>query len=197
MRKQLLLLLCCLLPLFVSAQYSASTTAAAPAQTADSLYQYVNATSLTLRTLPNASSAATARIAGGSRVLVLHEGSDGWSQVQVAAYTGYVKAEYLIDEQTDITAEIDWTSVSLDGGYRYASVAPVSAATGSPTRPTAYKAAPKVAAGPKVYICGNGRTEVYHTTEGCSAMRRCTYQTLTMSESQARSTGLRGCMKCN
>jgi len=49
----------------------------------------VKATLPTLRTLPDASSAATARIAGGSRVLVLHERSDGWSQVQVTIYTGY------------------------------------------------------------------------------------------------------------
>jgi hypothetical protein len=36
-------------------------------------------------------------------------------------------------------------------------------------------------AGPKVYICGNSRTEVYHSSEDCAAMRCCTYQTLIMT----------------
>jgi hypothetical protein len=50
--------------------------------------------------------------------------------------------------------------------------------------------------GPKVYICGNGRTEVYYSTEPCAAMRRCTYQTLVMSQREAQASGLRSCMKC-
>ncbi|MCB2410752.1 hypothetical protein [Hymenobacter lucidus] len=55
---------------------------------------------------------------------------------------------------------------------------------------------PAVSSGPKVYICGNGRTEVYHASEGCSAMNRCTYQTLIMRTKEAQASGLRECMKC-
>ncbi|TGE22698.1 hypothetical protein [Hymenobacter metallicola] len=72
------------------------------------------------------------------------------------------------------------------------------------TRPTSTKGKvkakvaprPAVSSGPKVYICGNGRTEVYHASEGCSAMNRCTYQTLIMRTKEAQASGLRECMKC-
>jgi hypothetical protein len=52
-------------------------------------------------------------------------------------------------------------------------------------------------AGPKVYICGSGRTEGYHSSEDCAAMRRCTYQKVVMTEREAQASELRGCMKCS
>jgi hypothetical protein len=50
--------------------------------------------------------------------------------------------------------------------------------------------APKPSGGPKVYICNNGRTEVYHRSENCSAMNRCTYAT------KVASTGKRVAWDC-
>lgn len=50
--------------------------------------------------------------------------------------------------------------------------------------------------GPKAYICNNGRTEVYHSSEGCSAMNRCTYATRVVPAETARAEGLRACLKC-
>ena len=131
---------------------------------------------------------------------VLDTRADGWSKVEAQDYTAYVKSSYLVDDQQEVTAEtIDWDVVQGNGGTDYLSIAAVEAtpaAYSTTTHAPVRKAIPKVAASPKVYICGNGRTEVYHSSEGCSAMRRCTYQTLVMSESQACSSGLRGCMKC-
>ena len=122
---------------------------------------------------------------------VLAERADGWSQVQLANQTGYVRSDYLVEDQQQVTAEIDWASVEAAGGNTYSSLSAAPRLT-----PATHKASPKVAAGPKVYICGNGRTEVYHSSENCSAMRRCTYQTLVMTQREAQASGLRGCMKC-
>ncbi|MDO7885990.1 SH3 domain-containing protein [Hymenobacter cheonanensis] len=190
MPRILLLLLTYLLPLWSSAQ--TATASDSLIQTETSLaYRYVNATSLTLRARPDATAKASAIIAGASRLQLVAERPDGWSQVQVAGHTGYVRTDYLVEEQNQVTANVDWASVEAAGGSAYSS-------TSSAPRPTtaSHKVSPKVAAGPKVYVCGNGRTEVYHSSEDCSAMRRCTYQTLVMTQREAQASGLRGCMKC-
>jgi hypothetical protein len=161
-------------------------------------YQYVNASSLTLRALPKPTATPIATITGASRVEVLAERPDGWSQVHVEEYVGYVKSDYLVDEQQAVMAEsVDWSLVRALGGTAYAQTSAVEAApvvrnTSAPAR----RAAPKQSAGPKVYICNNGRTEVFHSSEDCSAMRRCTYTTKVASASEARGSGLRECMKC-
>lgn len=192
MPKFLLLLLTFLLPLWSSAQTAAPTDSLT--QTKIGLaYRYVNATSLTLRTRPDAAATASATIAGASRVQLVQERADGWSQVQAGAFIGYVRADYLVEEQDQVTAAVDWASIEGAGGTAYLSLS----AAPHPASSTTHKVSPKVAAGPKVYICGNGRTEVYHNSESCSAMRRCTYQTLVMSQREAQASGLRGCMKCN
>jgi uncharacterized protein YgiM (DUF1202 family) len=198
MKQRVLLYLFCLLSFTSVAQQPTNVETVTHEQA--SVYRYVNASSLTLRAQPTASALAVAIINGASRVHVLDTRADGWSKVEAQDYTGYVKSSYLVDDQQEVTAEtIDWDVVQATGGTEYTSVAAVeatSAAYSTSTHAPARKAAPKVSVGPKVYICGNGRTEVYHSSEGCSAMRRCTYQTLVMSESQALSSGLRGCMKC-
>jgi hypothetical protein len=191
MPKLILLLFACLLPFWGQAQTSTPADSLIQTETGVA-YRYVNATSLTLRTRPDAVAAASAVIAGASRVQLVHEQEGGWSQVRVDGYAGYVRSDYLVEEQSQVTADVDWASVEAAGGSTYSS-------TSSAHRPTpsSHKASPKVAAGPKVYVCGNGRTEVYHSSEDCSAMRRCTYQTLVMSQREAQASGLRGCMKCN
>lgn len=167
-------------------------------QTPASTYRYVNATSLTLRASPMATASTTATIAGASRVQLLQERADGWSHVQVATAVGYVKSDYLVEAQEAVTAEVDWAEVTTAGGEAYSSLLPLAASATAPAHPvTTRRVAPKVITGPKVYVCGNGRTEVYHSTESCAAMRRCTYQTLVMSQREAQASGLRGCMKCD
>jgi hypothetical protein len=187
--QKLFLLLCllCGLPFWnvTHAQASDSTLIQR-----SSPYRYVNATSLKLRIQPDATAMASAVIAGASRVQLLGETQDGWSQIQVSAVVGYVRSEYLVEQQQQVSADIDWGIVDAAGGAAYSRL--VTAA--SP--PTHRRVVPKPAAGPKVYICGNGRTQVYHSSSDCAAMRRCTYQTLVMSQQQAQASGLRGCMKC-
>jgi hypothetical protein len=169
MPRFLLLLLIFLLPLWSPAQ-TAPFPADSLTQTENGLtYRYVNATFLTLRTRPDAVATASAVIAGASRVQLVEERADGWSQVQVAEHTGYVRSDYLVEEQQLVTAEVDWASVEAAGGSTYSSLGVAPRLT-----PAIHKASPKVTAGPKVYICGNGRTEVYHSSEDCAAMRRCT-----------------------
>ncbi|MGI4823652.1 MAG: hypothetical protein ACRYFV_20775 [Janthinobacterium lividum] len=191
MSRFLLFLLTCLLPLWSQAQTAPLPPDSLPQAETGLAYRYVNATSLTLRTRPDAAAAASAVIAGASRVQLVEERADGWSQVQVAEHTGYVRSNYLVEEQQLVTAEVDWASVEAAGGSTYNSLDAVPRLT-----PTTHKASPKIAAGPKVYICGNGRTQVYHSSEDCAAMRRCTYQTLVMTQREAQTSGLRGCMKC-
>lgn len=200
MKKHLLLWLLCLLPFALSAQV-VDTTTQAESQEQITAYRYVNASSLTLRALPSASALALAKIDGASRVTVLTERPDGWSKVQIDEHLGYVKSEYLVTEQQDVTAEsVDWSLVEAAGGAAYTNVSAVDAraavAQVAVARPVVRKAAPKASAGPKVYICNNGRTEVYHSSEDCSAMRRCTYTTKVASTGEARGLGLRECMKC-
>jgi uncharacterized protein YgiM (DUF1202 family) len=191
MPRLLLLLLTFLLPLWSSAQ-TAPSPADSLTQTETGLfYRYVNATSLTLRTRPDAAASASAVIAGASRVQLVAERADGWSQVQVAEHSGYVRSDYLVEEQNQVTAQVDWASIEAAGGSTYSSPSPAPRPT-----PASHKASQKIAVGPKVYICGNGRTEVYHSSEGCSAMGRCTYQTLVMTQREAQASGLRGCIKC-
>lgn len=121
--RHLLLLLCltCWLPLWCPAH----------AQTVDSTltqrsspYRYVNASSLKLRTRPDAAATASATIAGASRVQLLGEEEDGWSHVQVETASGYVKSEYLVEEQDQVSADIDWTTVEAAGGTAYSSLVP-------------------------------------------------------------------------
>ncbi|MFD1874344.1 hypothetical protein [Hymenobacter bucti] len=121
--RHLLLCLACWLPLWHPAQ----------AQTSDSTltqrsspYRYVNATSLKLRSRPDAEAAASATIVGASRVQLLGEDEGSWSHVQVAAVSGYVKSEYLVEEQDQVSADIDWTAVEATGGTAYSSLAPTS-----------------------------------------------------------------------
>jgi len=199
MKQRLLFYLFCLLS-FASVARQSTSAEQTVAQEQTEVYRYVNAYSLTLRAQPTASSLAVATIGGASRVHVLDTRADGWSKVEAQDYTDYVKSSYLVDDQQEVVAEtIDWDVVQANGGTDYTSITAVEAtpaAYSAPTHAPVRRATPKVAAGPRVYICGNRRTEVYHSSEGCSAMRRCTYQTLVMSESQARSSGLRECMKC-
>lgn len=189
--RHLLLLLCliCWLPLYqpVHAQDPSDSTLTQASQS----YRYVNATSLKLRTRPDATAVASATIAGASRVQLLGEDEDGWSHVQVATVNGYVRSDYLVEEQAQVSADIDWPAVEAAGGTAYSSLVAVTV-----SQPIRKIAAPKPTAGPKVYVCGNGRTEVYHSSTDCAAMRRCTYQTLVMSQREAQASGLRGCMKC-
>lgn len=179
---RLLLLLCCLFPLWSVAQQPPAFPQS------DSLtqatYRYVNATSLTLRAQPDAAAPARALIAGASRVQLLAASPEGWSQIQVAGKAGFVRSDYLVEEQDLVTAELNWSNVEAGGGTSYSSL----------LSPTKNQSPPS--SSPKVYVCGNGRTEVYHRSAECTAMRRCSYQTLVMSQPQARAAGLRGCLKC-
>lgn len=198
MLKRILIWLLYALPLWSSAQTLSadSVTQAASTIQEEVTYCYVNATSLTLRARPEATATALATIQGASRVRLLQAQADGWSRVRVATQTGYVKSDYLVEAQEAVTAEVDWAVIEAAGGGAYSQV--TSSATIVRAVPTSvYRPSPKVATGPKVFVCGNGRTEVYHTSEACAAMRRCTYQTLVMSQREAQASGLRGCMKCD
>jgi hypothetical protein len=201
MIKLLLLWTACLVPTWGFAQVApADSLSQSPTleQAPTSAYRYVNATSLTLRVSPASTAAATATIAGASRVQLLQKRTDGWSHVQVAQALGYVKSNYLVETQEAVTADVDWTEIAAAKGETYSSLSPLAASTVAPAHSaTIRRVAPKMITGPKVYICGNGRTEVYHSTESCAAMRRCTYQTLVMSQREAQASGLRGCMKCD
>jgi hypothetical protein len=201
MIKSLLFWTACFLPIWGFAQVApADSLSQAPTleQSPVSAYRYVNATSLTLRVSPASTAGASATIAGASRVQLLQERADGWSHVQVAQALGYVKSDYLVETQGAVTADVDWTEIAEAGGEAYSNIAPPAPSTVVPTHSaTTRRVAPKMTTGPKVYICGNGRTEVYHSTESCAAMRRCTYQTLVMSQREAQASGLRGCMKCD
>ncbi|WP_370550327.1 SH3 domain-containing protein [Hymenobacter sp. BT559] len=201
MIKLLLLWTACLVPAWGFAQVApADSLRQSPTleQAPTSSYRYVNATSLTLRSSPTTTAGAAATIAGASRVQLLQERADGWSQIQVAQARGYVKSDYLVETQEAVTADVDWPEIAAAGGETYSSLSPLAASTVAPAHSaTIRRVAPKVTTGPKVYVCGNGRTEVYHSTESCAAMRRCTYQTLVMSQREAQASGLRGCMKCD
>jgi hypothetical protein len=201
MIKHLLLWIACSVPAWGFAQVLPADSLSQPPtleQTSASTYRYVNATSLTLRASPAATAGAMATIAGASRVQLLQKRADGWSHVQVATAVGYVKSEYLVEAQEAVTAEVDWAEVTAAGGEAYHGLSPLTPSAVAPARPVvSHRVAPNVTTGPKVYICGNGRTEVYHSTESCAAMRRCTYQTLVMSQREAQAAGLRGCMKCD
>jgi uncharacterized protein YgiM (DUF1202 family) len=201
MIKLILLWTACFLPTWGFAQVApADSLSQSPTleQVPTSSYRYVNATSLTLRSSPTTTAGAAATIAGASRVQLLQERADGWSQIQVAQARGYVKSDYLVETQEAVTADVDWTEIAAAGGETYSSLSPLAASTVAPAHSaTIRRVAPKVTTGPKVYVCGNGRTEVYHSTESCAAMRRCTYQTLVMSQREAQASGLRGCMKCD
>lgn len=200
MKKHLLIWLLCLLPFTLPAQVADTTALEVNSEQAQS-YRYVNASALTLRALPSASALALAKIDGASRVTVLTERPDGWSKVQIDEYLGYVKSEYLVEQQQDVTTEsVDWSLVEAAGGADYMNVSPVEVRAAVSqvmvARPAVRRAAPRASAGPKVYICNNGRTEVYHSSESCSAMNRCTYATKVASTGEARGSGLRECMKC-
>lgn len=47
-----------------------------------------------------------------------------------------------------------------------------------------------------VFVCDNGKTVVYHTSQSCSALRRCSHGVSQMKESAAKQSGLRPCKKC-
>ncbi len=43
------------------------------------------------------------------------------------------------------------------------------------------------------YVCGNGKTEVYHLKKTCQGMKRCTHEILQTTVSEAKKDGLRMC----
>lgn len=45
----------------------------------------------------------------------------------------------------------------------------------------------------KVYICDNGKTNVYHVNRLCPRLEKCKYKTATMSMSSAKSQGMTKC----
>lgn len=48
-----------------------------------------------------------------------------------------------------------------------------------------------------VYICNNGKTQVYHVNKNCSALKRCTHEIKEVSESDAiNKWKLRKCKTC-
>lgn len=125
MIKLLLFWTACLLPTWVFAQVPPSdsltqSTSFAQSPTID--YRYVNATLLILRYLPDASAAAVTTIEGASRVQLTLKRENGWSQVQVLTAVGYVKSEYLVEAQENVTVEIDWVMVEAAGGVAYSSL---------------------------------------------------------------------------
>jgi len=55
-----------------------------------------------------------------------------------------------------------------------------------------------VARASTVYICNNGRTQVYHVSKDCSALKRCTHEIKEVSESDAiKKWQLRKCKTCD
>jgi len=48
-------------------------------------------------------------------------------------------------------------------------------------------------AGQMVYICNNGKTEVYHVNQNCQGLNRCTHEIVKMTEGEARGSGKRLC----
>ena len=44
-----------------------------------------------------------------------------------------------------------------------------------------------------VYICNNGKTEVYHVNSSCYSLKRCTHEIIKMYESEAKAKGKRQC----
>jgi hypothetical protein len=44
-----------------------------------------------------------------------------------------------------------------------------------------------------VYLCNNGKTEVYHVNPNCYSLKRCTHEIVKMYESEARGKGKRLC----
>ncbi len=44
-----------------------------------------------------------------------------------------------------------------------------------------------------VYICDNGKTEVYHLDKNCSALRKCTHGVKPLKLSEAKAKKLRLC----
>jgi len=146
MKIRFLFWLLCLLPFTAPAQ-QADQTALVLATHTTLPYRYVNASSLTLRAQPDATSPVLAKLAGASRVQIRDVRTDGWSEVQAQNYTGYVKSSYLVDDQQGVAAEtVDWEMVQAFGGTEYTSVTavPVSlpAVTSShhiPVRKTAPK----------------------------------------------------------
>lgn len=201
MKKHLILWLLCLLPFTLLAQVADTTAQEVRSEQTGSIYRYVNASSLTLRASSSVSAQALATISGASRVQLLEEQASGWSKVQIDEHLGYVKTDYLVEQQDEVTAEaVDWSLVEAAGGVDYTNVSPVEAVPVSTrpavTRAVVRKPAPQRSSGPKVYVCNNGSTEVYHSSESYSAMNRCTYATKVASTGEARGSGLRECMKC-
>jgi hypothetical protein len=48
-----------------------------------------------------------------------------------------------------------------------------------------------------VYICNNGKTEVYHVSKDCSSVKRCTHEIKEVSETDAiNKYQLRKCKTC-
>ncbi|OUJ74662.1 SH3 domain-containing protein [Hymenobacter crusticola] len=146
MKTRVLFWLLCLLPFTVPAQQADQADLVLATQSTLP-YRYVNASSLTVRTQPNATSPAIAKLGGASRVQVRDVRSDGWSEIQAQNYTGYVKSSYLVEDQHGVTTEtVDWDMVQAFGGTNYTNVTPVvpvptaySTSTPAPAR----KATPK------------------------------------------------------
>jgi hypothetical protein len=49
---------------------------------------------------------------------------------------------------------------------------------------------------PKVYVCGGGSAYVYHSSEGCAGLNRCSHGVSAVTVAEAEGMGRRPCKKC-
>lgn len=49
----------------------------------------------------------------------------------------------------------------------------------------------------QVFVCMNGSTSVYHVSEKCGALNRCSHKIKKMSVPEAKEKGLRACRVCH
>lgn len=79
------------------------------------------------------------------------------------------------------------------------SISLLLALAGAATTPALLSAAPtasRATVATAVYMCANGKTQVYHSNRDCAALRRCSHEVKSLTAGQAQTYGLRGCMKC-
>jgi hypothetical protein len=56
--------------------------------------------------------------------------------------------------------------------------------------------AARLAASPKVYLCGGGSAYAYHSSDNCNGLNRCSHGVSAVTVAEAEGMGRRPCKKC-
>lgn len=163
-------------------QQALTDSLALVAEAEASPYRFVNATKLNLRSSPSTTSTAQVAVRLGSSVEVLKRLANGWWNVSVEGYEGYLRSEYLVSSIQNITVPgANLTELAECENCSFVERIPIL---------------PQARGKRRIYICGGQYAYAYHATNSCSGLNNCRGGVYYTTEGKAQNMGRTPCGRC-